>query len=41
MWRDILWIIHIKILVSLSIKEKKRERLKPIWIRSLSVIEIF
>ena len=39
MWRVILWIIHIKLLVSLSVKEKDK-RLKPIWIRSLSVIGI-
>ena len=37
--RVILWIIHIKLLVSLSVKEKDK-RLKPIWIRSLSDIGI-
>ena len=39
MWIVILWIIHIKFLVSLLVKEKDK-RLKPIWIRSLSVIGI-
>ena len=37
--RVILWIILIKLLVSLSIKENDK-RLKPTWIRSLSVIRI-
>ena len=37
--RVILWIIHIKLLVSLSVKDKDK-RLKPNWIRSLSVIGI-
>ena len=39
MWRVILWIIHIKLLVSLSV-EGNDKRLKPIWIKSLSVIGI-
>ena len=37
--RVILWIIHFKLLVSLSVTEKDK-RLKRIWIRSLSVIGI-
>ena len=37
--RVILWIIHFKLLVSLSVMEKDK-RLKRIWIRSLSVIGI-
>ena len=37
--RVILWIIHIKLLVSLSVKDKDK-RPKPNWIRSLSVIGI-
>ena len=37
--RVILWLIFIKLLVSLSVKENDK-RLKPIWIRNLSVIRI-
>ena len=37
--RIILWIIHVKLLVSLSVKENEK-RLKPIRIRNLSFIRI-
>ena len=37
--RVILWIIHIQLLVSLSVKENDKRF--PIWITSLSVIGIF
>ena len=36
--RVILWIIHIQLLVSLSVKENDKRF--PIWITSLSVIGI-